>query len=265
MSKSFARIADFLLDYYIQTALMTATELAHQVDVDAATVVRFAQSLDYSGFPELQREVRDRVKSELLIRPLQSTEAPSISGVVDETLIHLREVVNQARILLDPEAVAEMVEAIGNARRIILLPESLGQAAAYNLLTLLDQGGFFSTVTPPGVTDLARMVSTASPEDMLLAIDIAGESPYIARALVEAKSIGIPTGAIVGAASLKSASVADIVLSAQNQMDIGLAIVMVDAVVYTLANALRWQYKDRFEGSSEAIETLFMRLQLGDR
>ena len=58
MSKSFARLAEFILDSYVQSALMTATELAHQVDVDAATVVRFAQMLEYRGFPELQREIK---------------------------------------------------------------------------------------------------------------------------------------------------------------------------------------------------------------
>ena len=69
MSKSFSRLANFILDSHIQAALMTATELAHQVDVDAATVVRFAQRLGYSGFPDLQDEIKARVKQDLLIRP----------------------------------------------------------------------------------------------------------------------------------------------------------------------------------------------------
>ncbi len=52
-----------------KAALMTATELAHQVDVDAATVVRFAQRLGYDGFPQLQSEIKDKVKQDLLVRP----------------------------------------------------------------------------------------------------------------------------------------------------------------------------------------------------
>ena len=55
MSKSFAKLADFLLDSYIESAFMTASELAHTLDLDAATVVRFAQTLGYSGFPVMQR------------------------------------------------------------------------------------------------------------------------------------------------------------------------------------------------------------------
>ena len=70
MSKSFAKLADFLLNSYIEAAFMTASELAHALDLDAATVVRFSQFLGYSGFPELQREIRSRVKNDLLIRAL---------------------------------------------------------------------------------------------------------------------------------------------------------------------------------------------------
>ena len=33
MSKSFAKLADFLLDSYIESAFMTASELAHRLDL----------------------------------------------------------------------------------------------------------------------------------------------------------------------------------------------------------------------------------------
>lgn len=263
MSKSFRRLSDFILDKYIQSALMTATEVAHQVDVDAATVVRFAQMLDYSGFPELQREIKARVMHELLIRPQEAAHADSISGVVDATLGRLREAIEQTRMLLDTGAVEELVIRIGSARRIIVLPESLGQAAASTLVNLLEQGGFLVTVAQYGVTDLARTVSAATSKDLLLAIDVAGEAPFIARALREASRLGIPTATIAGAASLESAEVADLVLAGQNQPDIGTGIVVADAIVYTLAEALRWQYKDRFKGADAAIEALFDRIKVG--
>jgi len=67
MSKSFAKLADFLLDSYVEAAFMTASELAHARNVDGATVVRFSQHLGYTGFPKLQREIRQSVKNDLLI------------------------------------------------------------------------------------------------------------------------------------------------------------------------------------------------------
>ena len=265
MSKSFSRLADFVLDSYIQAALMTATELAHQVDVDAATVVRFAQRLGYSGFPELQNEIKERVKQDLLIRPQLAAEPDSVPGIIDETMEKLQQALEQARMLLDSESIAMMVDQISNSRRIIIIPDGLGQVAAYNLLNLLEQGGFLVTVSQPGVTDLARVVSTAIDDDLIFAIDVAGDAPYIARSLAEAARAGIPTAAIVGAASHQSATEAAVVLAAQNQPSVSLGVVVVDAIVYTLAEVLRWQLGERFAGANEAIEELFDRLQVGGK
>jgi DNA-binding MurR/RpiR family transcriptional regulator len=264
MSKSFTRLANYILDSYVQAALMTATELAHQVDVDAATVVRFAQRLGYSGFPDLQDEIKERVKRELLIRPEEAAGADSVKGVVGVSMLRVREAVEQAGILLDEKAISQIVEKIGNARRIIIIPDGLGQVAAYNLINLLEQGGFLVTITQSGVSDLARTVSAASLEDFILAIDIAGDTPYIARALYEANDAGIPTAAIVGAASHKTATASDTILASQNQTAFGLSIVVIDAIVYTLAEVLRWRYKERYSGADEAIEELFARIQVGD-
>jgi DNA-binding MurR/RpiR family transcriptional regulator len=265
MSKSFTRLADYILDYYVQAALMTATELAHQVDVDAATVVRFAQRLGYSGFPDLQDEIKERVKQELLIRPEKAAKANSVTGVVSESMVRVREAVEQAGMLLDVKALSQIVEKIGDARRIVIVPDGLGQVAAYNLINLLEQGGFLVTVAQSGVSDLARMVSSTSTEDLILAIDIAGDAPFIARALSEADAVGIPTAAIVGAASHQTATVTETVLASQNQPAFGLGVVVIDAMVYALAEVLRWKYQERFSGADEAIEEIFTRIQIGDK
>jgi DNA-binding MurR/RpiR family transcriptional regulator len=104
MSKSFAKLADFLLDSYIEAAFMTASELAHELDLDAATVVRFAQTLGYKGFPDLQREIRQRVLTDLLVRPEQAKDAESVPGVVTNAMQDLSLALEQTRISLDTDA-----------------------------------------------------------------------------------------------------------------------------------------------------------------
>jgi DNA-binding MurR/RpiR family transcriptional regulator len=54
-----------MLQNQLDVAFMTATELANRLGVDAATVVRFAQELGYTGFRELSKEVQEVVRSEL--------------------------------------------------------------------------------------------------------------------------------------------------------------------------------------------------------
>jgi DNA-binding MurR/RpiR family transcriptional regulator len=263
MSKSFSRLADYILDNYVQAALMTATELAHQVDVDAATVVRFAQRLGYSGFPELQDEIKERVKQDLFIKPEKVEEPGSFAAMIDQTMQKMNDAIEQARKLIDFDDLSQLVEKIGRARRIIIVSDGLGQVAAYNLLNLLEQGGFMVSVAQSGVVDLARTVSTANREDLMLAIDVAGAAPYLPRALAEASEMGLPTAAIVGTASHESALRAEVAIAAQNQDVIGLSVVMVDVIVYALAAALRWTYQERFSGVDKSIEEMFSRIQLG--
>jgi DNA-binding MurR/RpiR family transcriptional regulator len=261
MSKSFAKLADFLLDQYVEASFMTASELAHALNLDAATVVRFSQHLGYGGYPKLQKEIRSRVKSDLLIRPEQAKERNSVPGIVAATMEELARAIQQVRISLDTDSVSRLVEMIGQSRRIVILAEAPAQPAAYNLVYFLEQGGFSVYIARPGVADLARTVHTASQQDLLLAVDVAGQSPYIARALEEAQAKGIPTAAIVGAASIPSARSADVVLEAQAHPSLGVGIVAIEAVVHALTQTLRWRFTERFAGAEQAIVELSGRIQ----
>lgn len=260
MSKSFAKLADFLLDSYVEASFMTASELAHALNLDAATVVRFSQHLGYKGFPQLQREIRQKVKGDLLIRPRQAEVVNSVPGVVATAMDELLRDLEQTRMALDTEAVALMVEKIGQARRIIVLCEAPAQPAAYNLVYFLEQGGFTIYIARSGVADLARIVHTATAQDLLLAVDIVGHSPSIASALSEAQARGIQTAAIVGSASLASARHADVVLTAQARLSVGVGTVVVGAMIYVLADVLRWRFADRFAGAEQAIAELSHRI-----
>jgi DNA-binding MurR/RpiR family transcriptional regulator len=59
------RIADFLTHDYREAAFMNGSALSERLDVDPATVTRFAQRLGYSGYPELLGEIQELVKQEI--------------------------------------------------------------------------------------------------------------------------------------------------------------------------------------------------------
>jgi DNA-binding MurR/RpiR family transcriptional regulator len=261
MSKSFARLADFLLDSYVEAAFMTASELAHALNLDAATVVRFSQHLGYDGFPKLQREIRQRVKDDLLIRPRQAEVATSLPGIASNALQEVSLALERTRISLDTDAMEKLVELLGQARRISILAEGPAQPTAYSLVLFLEEGGFPVYIARAGITDLARTLNIATAQDLLLALEVAGQSPYIARAMGEAQVKGIPTAAIVASASLASARFADTVLAAQTHPSIGVGLVSIEAIVFSLAQALRWRFADRFTGTEQAISELSERIQ----
>jgi DNA-binding MurR/RpiR family transcriptional regulator len=261
MSKSFAKLADFLLDSYIKASFMTASELAHALNLDAATVVRFSQHLGYKGYPELLREIRDKVRRNLLYEPEQASQPNSLPGVVTAAMGNLTHELDQMRLLLDVDAIEKLVIAIDKARRIILLVESPAQPAAYNLVYFLEQGGFPIYIARPGIIDFARTVHTASQQDLLLAIDVTGQSPFIARSLAEARARKIPTAAIVGAASLPTARSATVVLAASEHPSPTSGMIVISAIIYILVEALHWSFSQRFSGAEQAIADLASRIQ----
>jgi DNA-binding MurR/RpiR family transcriptional regulator len=107
LSPSFVILADFLLDSYSRAAFLNATELAHALDLDPATVVRFAQRLGYGGYPELQREIRQRVEEEVLVQ--RPPEPDTAEAVADSALAELETALGHTRRSFPPEAAAWIV------------------------------------------------------------------------------------------------------------------------------------------------------------
>ncbi|WP_244607222.1 MurR/RpiR family transcriptional regulator [Bosea sp. CS1GBMeth4] len=62
LPKRLRQVADYALANPDDMALNTAAQVAQQAGVQASTLVRFAQALDYSGFSELQQLFRSRLR-----------------------------------------------------------------------------------------------------------------------------------------------------------------------------------------------------------
>jgi len=64
LPKRLRQVADYALANPDDMALNTAAQVAQQAGVQASTLVRFAQALDYSGFSELQQLFRSRLRQQ---------------------------------------------------------------------------------------------------------------------------------------------------------------------------------------------------------
>ena len=65
LTPSFQRIAEYILDNTLEVAFLTATELSNKVEVDPATVVRFAQEIGYSGSRDLLSDIQSYVRGKV--------------------------------------------------------------------------------------------------------------------------------------------------------------------------------------------------------
>jgi len=58
-------IADYIIRHYDKAAFLTAARLASEVGVSESTVIRFAVSLGYRGYPEFQQHLQRIIREEL--------------------------------------------------------------------------------------------------------------------------------------------------------------------------------------------------------
>ena len=65
LSKGHKAIASYIINHYDKAAFMTAARLGEEVGVSESTVVRFPVELGFSGYPMLQKELKEVIKSKL--------------------------------------------------------------------------------------------------------------------------------------------------------------------------------------------------------
>jgi len=253
-SPSFEKIANFLLDSYAHAALLTATEMGHSLDIDTATVVRFAQFLGYKGYPELQREIRNKLRKELLEH--EDYEPGSSSEVMEVALKELVHEIDLTRRSFSVEHAEAMISALDEAQRVILLAEGLALAPARNLAACLEAAGYNIHLAGGSISDLARALAGARRGDMVVVIEVDDQNPYLYKAIAEAKAAGLSTGALVSAPSSPAASHADHVLAACGTPLAGAGQILVEALIFAFMRMLSCSRPGRFENHSTRVEQL---------
>lgn len=124
LSQKKRAVAKYLVDHPVDSAFLTASELAQRVNVSEPTVVRLAVSLGFTGYPELRERLHHLVQGRLTTvdrlkeyhRHLESSEEP----VAQALLMDLRNLEDMIRHL-DMDSVNGLVEAILAAEKILIV------------------------------------------------------------------------------------------------------------------------------------------------
>ena len=258
LSPSFVVLADFLLDSYIHAAFLSATELAHSLDLDPATVVRFAQRLGYDGYPELQREIRDRVREEVLsgrqVEPNSSAEAADLA--MTEIARHLE----LTRLSFPIETAERLVAALDEAERVIILAEGLAGGPARSLAGWLESAGYTVQLAVGGLSEMARALAGGRKRDLAVAIEVVDETPVVSRALAEARRLGLRTAAITASPAAPSTNHAELVISGHASLEPGVGQVIVEALIHALVSVLKRDRPGLFAKVEDKVGELSQRI-----
>lgn len=123
LSKGHKKIADYIMVNYDKAAFMTAAKLGATVGVSESTVVRFAAELGFSGYPALQSDLQELIRSKLTsVQRMQSASVRIAQDEILETVLNADSAMIKATLdQTSKENFNQAVAAINKARNIYIL------------------------------------------------------------------------------------------------------------------------------------------------
>jgi DNA-binding MurR/RpiR family transcriptional regulator len=258
LSKSQKRIADFLMTSQREAAFMTASRLATVLDVDVATITRFAQRLDYPGYPELLDEVRAVVQQEMNagVHPVEGgTEA---GRLFVQALTLARENIERTLTNISLDAVEKAVDALGSARKVYIIGQLTTSLLAEQLAFHLQVLGVDAVVISGDEVRVALSIRNLEATDAVVGFGFSSYAADVAGVMRLARERGAKTIAISGSDVSPVARVAEITLICAAAAPLHLpSEVAADAVIESLAHALAAHRMEIFQKNLVAFNDAY--------
>lgn len=123
LSKGQKKLADYIREDYDKAAFLTAAKMGAVVGVSESTVVRFATTLGYKGYPEFQKALEELVRTKLnSIQRMEVTYGRISQGeILDSVLQSDIEKIKLTMASIDHNIFETAVDTILNARRIYVV------------------------------------------------------------------------------------------------------------------------------------------------
>ncbi|WP_077367614.1 MurR/RpiR family transcriptional regulator [Anaerosalibacter sp. Marseille-P3206] len=236
-SKSQKLIADYILDNYDKAAFMTAAKLGTTVGVSESTVVRFANTLGYTGYRELQSDLQELIKNKLTtVQRISLTDEYSNKENLLKRVFK-KDVSNISKTFeeLDYSVFGQAVEAILKGKRVYILGlRSSSFLAGYLGFYLNFILSNVKTVTA-GPSDIFEQLLKVTSKDVVIGISYPRYSTRTLEALKYVKEKGSTVIGITDSLLSPAAQISDITLLASSNM-----VSFVDSLVapMSLINAL---------------------------
>ena len=123
MSKGQKLLANYIADYYDKAVFLTAAKLGETVGVSESTVVRFAMTLGYKGYPDFQKALEEMVRNKLnSIQRMEVTYGRiSQSKILESVLRSDEEKIKETLQNIDDRAFEMAVDTILNADKVYVI------------------------------------------------------------------------------------------------------------------------------------------------
>lgn len=128
------QIADYVMNNPQNAVFMTTRELAAQVGVSEATVVRFVRQLGYKSYSTFIRRLRDHVDTGLTLMERSRISASDIqqgNGQLNRVILKEIENLKLLSTRVDPVKAEEIITLLTEAPQLLIMGARLSYAPAY--------------------------------------------------------------------------------------------------------------------------------------
>ena len=253
LSKSHRRIAECIVTHYDKAAFMTASRLGEYVGVSESTVVRFASTLGYDGYPQLQKALQELIRHRLTAsQRFEMTsdmdQAQVLGKVLKADMQNIRTTIDE----LDTAVFENVVEQLLRAKSIYVLGLRASAPLAQFMAHYL--GFIFSNVqlVTSGVSDVFEQLARIGEDDVLIGISFPRYSSRTIEAMAFAKSRGAELVAITDGPLSPLHAEADLCLTAKSDMasfvdSLVAPLSLINALIVALGQRRRQQVANYFD------------------
>lgn len=188
-------MAEYFVHNYRQAAFMTAAQVAANVSMNEATVVRFAQRLGYQGYPDLQRAIQETVLLELE-EPTIPQDATEPADLFARSLAETGARLRNASSLIPREQVTEAVTLLARVSRASIVSAGEGIALGQHMARRLRSLGLCTCTLPADAGEMAQALADVGPDTLVVGCAGARGSVQVATALKLARQAGAQTLAL---------------------------------------------------------------------
>ncbi|OZV12809.1 N-acetylmannosamine kinase [Tissierella sp. P1] len=267
LSKGQKLIAEFIINNYDKAAFMTAAALGDTVNVSESTVVRFANTLGYAGYRELQKELHELIKNKLTTvqRLTMTDEYSNKENALKKAMEKDKENIDKTINETGYKAFQDAIDLILNAENVYIL----GLRSSSFLAGYL---GFYLNflikdvkVITSGPNDVFEQLLKADSKDLIIGISYPRYSKRTLEALDFCKEKRCKIISITDSLISPAAKYSDISLIASSDM-----LSFVDSLVapMSLINALivsiGMEKKNDIRSSFEDLENIWKRYNVYD-
>jgi DNA-binding MurR/RpiR family transcriptional regulator len=255
------RLARFVLDNKYFMSFASASQAAEKTGSSAATVVRFAQSLGYDGFSEMQAAIRADLPSYMTaVERMQARLGQPPTGADIPHNILATDIQNIQRTAnhLVGAKLEKAVQEILRAGHILVIGSGVSAGSALFLAHSLKVTGFDASSVLSGGLSLAVEVAGLRQGDLLVAIDLWRYSRATVQAVSAANQQGVRTIAITDSIVSPLAELADYAFEvATDSIDHSLSPTAVVSLINVLTGMLAFKAPEKVLESLRRVDAAY--------